>query len=926
MLKYLLTIFIILIILYILSILKEKWYNENFEGAKINVMGSSALEKVMSTIFEKSEKSTNINVNNTLAEEQRLVQNYSPDISNANNDLTFPENCPINLQCSDPPTKDEQAILDVYRNNLRREPDRLGFIYWMERIKKGDSIQSISQSFKDSPEYKQIIEGRDVAKFEEINKLDISKDSYALNQCGMHYLDNTVCCGNPNVNIASKYMCPEDMPICSNYKANFNWGTCGKDGGNGKNNAVILGDYNMHPWKINDTWLDKKAKWIWAHTNADRIGSGSTNFTFYYQYYKRENKDLDIEIHIVCDNYGEVYLNGKHVISQVGGWPNFGVHTNLKLQEGVNDIQVDVVNADTLPNPAGLLMSVVLTDNSGMKEPIISTDNTWSYIPSLPRFSSILMKYNEQIYQKKPDLFNPIVALWNRKHEGFLNMDVDNSIDKYSANGKMSILESPNKKLFNSYKTENAIFKFSRTAQWTKEDTFSLYNCKNSRYVRTNGNTWNIDARNLNQNQNLIEAWESERWTPVFNKDKTVSFKSSKWPDRYLAIHDTNTIISKKLTEIDDDSKWEVLNIDTIYFGPGDYLIENSDNKPGFILKVPKYIGYIGKKPVNAQYYQENIGDTPSIYNTKVQWSDTFMTYNLKNENDDWNVTTIFRTDYPYQNPAWGQKLEMIGINKSYIKHVIPEFELVSTGTSKQLVITKDTLLCYASNNSPYYRYLNMIDVRSDSWKSFHNSGFGTCLIIGEIDNEVTLFAIGIGNNTYIYYRTFKSIISGYWRQYNNVMKDLHRICYDKENKYIIAMKTNGKMYIINSRTTQMELNIPNNFVDFKILDTKVGTSLLLVNKEGHLYLCKLNNVNAETPVLLANNISIRELDSIDNIVFAIDKESGKLYFKPISVNIPFRLYNDKLNGNLIDVHIYKDMIYVINSENKVFRTHIIIN
>ena len=100
----------------------------------------------------------------------------------------------------------------------------------------------------------------------------------------------------------------------------------------------------------------------------------------------------------------------------------------------------------------------------------------------------------------------------------------------------------------------------------------------------------------------------------------------------------------------------------------------------------------------------------------------------------------------------------------------------------------------------------------------------------------------------------------------------------------------------------------------------------MLVNKEGHLYLCKLNNVNAETPVLLANNISIRQLDSIDNIVFAIDKESGKLYFKPISVNIPFRLYNDKLNGNLIDVHIYKDMIYVINNENKVFRTHIIIN
>ena len=78
--------------------------------------------------------------------------------------------------------------------------------------------------------------------------------------------------------------------------------------------------------------------------------------------------------------------------------------------------------------------------------------------------------------------------------------------------------------------------------------------------------------------------------------------------------------------------------------------------------------------------------------------------------------------------------------------------------------------------------------------------------------------------------------------------------------------------------------------------------------------------------MLLANNINIRRLDSINNIIFAIREDTGQLYYKPVLKDIPFIIYNKHLPGNLIDVHIYKDEIYVIDSKNQVLKCPIILN
>lgn len=936
MLKYFLGILIIFIILYFLTILKQKMFTETFEnGFKVNVLGASALEKVVSTVFDKQEKPVAINVNNTLGKEHRLVTDASHDISS--DEITFSDNCPINLSCSEPPTKDEQAILDVYRNNLRREPDKLGFHYWLGRMKKGETIGSITQIFKNSSEYKQVLEGKDKQKFEELNNLDFNKSlkKDELNQCAANFDEHEPCCGNPktDMSVEAKYVCPEETPMCSNYIANKNWGKCVSNGGQG-NKVVVLGAYNMHPWNLDETWKDQKAKWIWCEKNADRVAVGSTVCKFEYKYYKHNpdvvknyniNNDLTVQIHICADNYAYVYLNGKFLFTQTGGWPHSGIHKDIKITNGINHFEIIVVNGDISPNSAGLLMTVI--GNTSDKEPLLRTDEKWSYTNVLPKPDTILLNYRKPDISHPPKLFNPLIALWNKKHKGFLKMDVDTSISQYTTRGQLSLMYSDDKKLPNSYDTEGTIFKFSRTKNWSADNTYSLYNCRNSRYIRTNGDTWKIDTSKLNLNQDLIESWKWERWIPVYNDDDTVSFKSDLWKERFLSVHDKHNITAKILEKPDDSCKWEVLNIDTIYFGPSNELHKNTENKPGFTLKIPSNIEYLGQYPINPQYYTEKVGEQSWQYSTEQHWNDTIMSYGTINVNNDWNITTSFRSDITSGDIGWEQPLQKFGIKQNDLKKVKPDFELIATGTTKEIVLTNDKILCLATNNTPYYRELyNSPNTSSYSLTLFENHGYGTSIIVGEVNNEPSVFMIGIDDYNYVYYRKISELHTGSWSQYNNTVKDLHRICFDKNNKQLLGLKKNKQLIFITSRTTHVESNLPLDFVDISILDKNVGTSMLLINKEGYLYTSELSKENVNEPILLDNKLQIKKVSSINNIVFAIGKNDGRLYFKPLSKIIPFRIYNSKLEGNLIDVQIYKDMLYVVNSSNDIMRCPIILS
>ena len=128
--------------------------------------------------------------------------------------------------------------------------------------------------------------------------MNISNKIPTSNECAISFGEEYGDGETEPIRVAQKYICPPDKPICSNYTPNVKWGTCGINSENNGNNAVVLGNYNMHPWNVNDTWLDENAKWIWFEDNADRIAMPSSTITFYYKYFKESDNDHNIQIHI----------------------------------------------------------------------------------------------------------------------------------------------------------------------------------------------------------------------------------------------------------------------------------------------------------------------------------------------------------------------------------------------------------------------------------------------------------------------------------------------------------------------------------------------------------------------------------------------------------------------------------------------------
>jgi hypothetical protein len=898
--------------------LREKWYNEPFETVKIDVKGVTELEKIVNATYSRKDSPVNIKLNNTLGEDQYLVQEPSHNISE--DVYTFPDSCPINLGCSDPPMGNEKAILDIYRNTLNREPDKMGFYYWIDRMKKGDTIDSITQAFKNSPEYRQVLAGYDKTVLDEINDL-YSRNNSPQTEGTSKTTCKTSFGGFLTSDIEDRFICSSETPICWGYSIEKGLGNCGESKGYIGSKAIVLGNYNMSPWNMNNEWFDTKAKWIWYTKNADIEAGITGNVSFYYTYFNHEN-EMKTNIYISVEDRANVYLNNAYILTQTGGFPSPGIHRNFSLKKGENYFRIDVLNKGINPKPAGLLFSVTRSQDDNQNLPLFQTDESWTYQPTFP------IKPNTYIEQKNntsPTEFNPLIALWNKKHGGFLKMSLDTSIQPLDELGELSLLKSSDKKLPNTYAMESAIFKWSVIRHQNETPIYSLYNCRNQRYARNN--KYNIvDTSHIVIDQHLPDEDVTERWIPVINDDNTVSLKiASELSNytRFLSIHNDNLIVTKTISEPDDDSKWEIVNIDTIYIGNANSLENNKDNKPGFIKKITDYIGHVGKFPINPQKHKDN----------KPVMNESFMSYNIETQGGVKNVS-ILRSDFVDTDSGWEQDLTLFGIHDKYMRNIEPtNFELISTGTAKRMIITNNKIICFITNGKPYLRELNAVNnTSSDAWTSFSNGNQITDLTCGKVNDDKYIFGIIDGT---IKFRLLSKIYdSSSWETYNSNIGGFTQIKYDIFSNVLYGLK-DDMIYLIISRSEQLKLNInieqsklniSESIKTFALLNNNVGTNLLLVDKAGKLFVTSVVDGNSGEIVLLADNINISRLDSINNIIFAIHEDTGQLYYKPVLKNIPFRIYNNKLPGNLIDVHIYKDEIYVIDSKNQVLKCPIILN
>jgi hypothetical protein len=63
----------------------------------------------------------------------------------------------------------------------------------------------------------------------------------------------------------------------------------------------------------------------------------------------------------------------------------------------------------------------------------------------------------------------------------------------------------------------------------------------------------------------------------------------------------------------------------------------------------------------------------------------------------------------------------------------------------------------------------------------------------------------------------------------------------------------------------------------------------------------------------------------IHNIIFALHKSDGKIYYVPLYGGIIKEL-NSSLSGNLIDIVGFNDTLYLVDNQNNVVKTQIVFN
>jgi len=144
-----------------------------------------------------------------------------------------------------------------------------------------------------------------------------------------------------------------------------------------------LGLYNMSPWTITTgaTGMNSNTYWIWPTSNANN--SAQTNYDgifywFYYTFYYNESENLG-KIYSACDNIGKLYFNNTFIGDNSGGWGGSIVPSyNVTIKKGLNYLKISAYNVGPSANPAGLLVSVVDSNNNN----VANTNSNWAYSTS----------------------------------------------------------------------------------------------------------------------------------------------------------------------------------------------------------------------------------------------------------------------------------------------------------------------------------------------------------------------------------------------------------------------------------------------------------------------------------------------------------------------------------------------------------------
>lgn len=726
--------------------------------------------------------------------------------------------------------------------------------------------------------------------------------NYKEDGCMANYNDPVPCCTQPGETVSFNRTCTKSKPFCVNYIANDDWGQCISSGGGGANPVVVLGNYNISPWSLSDSWIDQGAKWIWFTPNANIVSSPNSCAIFQYMYYAET--PTVIHLNIACGQYCYIVVENTRTrkTSKIKQEPTNGkgvVH-NIQLDLNTTIIYFYCYSTGFDNHPAGLIVSAF---NEKKDKILFHSDDTWTWFQGPPLLDSVIFD--------KTLTYQPVVALWNKQNQGFLKMNAD---------GSMDLLPSSNKKLNNGLECIGTIFMFQLQEINNKAGThsISLYNYGNNQYISMNDSNEMVGIKNMSQSP----LYDTEQWIPLKVTSTTCAFYNVKYyPEKnYLGINNKQIVGTKSA---DLSSQWEIVYLDVIKVGTSRE-----------ISTVPSYIEHVYNCPLGVQ---ENTNDTFMI--------------TLNNNylyNNSYKRMQIARTDSSFY-ASWKQNLLLPGINTKYYEKMEPEFvSVLKKGNIniKQFLVYKGIYLaCSSKGELCVSNGQQWILVPNASITTYGTTGgIGGNMVMGWMNNKEVLFCVGplitVPNDTTkfgaIYYRPLKNISdsNSQWTLYSSQtdgspITSFRYIEYCSENQKLYSIvkgNLNELSHNGNYMTTRVNQsnNIPTDNFTMVSLNYN-GTYIVGIDQNSYIY---KNGVKLDTNGLgpyemLANNTELSKLVVVHNIIFALHKNDGKIYYVPLYGGI-IKEYNSKLNGNLIDIVGYNNVLYLVDNQNNVVKTQII--
>lgn len=139
-----------------------------------------------------------------------------------------------------------------------------------------------------------------------------------------------------------------------------------------------LGTVGMSPWGECPGFLDQSANWIWFTPEAQDKAPGAEfgGATFMYNWINNTQSNMEATINIIADNQSYINVNDKNIGKQSGGFGGKGGLFKVTLKPGLNTFVFNAINLGESANPAGLLVTVVDSNN----RKLFSSGDGWKYI------------------------------------------------------------------------------------------------------------------------------------------------------------------------------------------------------------------------------------------------------------------------------------------------------------------------------------------------------------------------------------------------------------------------------------------------------------------------------------------------------------------------------------------------------------------